>query len=75
VLTPREERIREALRSLKLQIFDLEGSLGRDAGQERLIKIAQDMILSASVVHQLVSLPTLARFDREVMPKAAGKSN
>lgn len=74
-MPPREEKIREVLKSLKLEIFDLEASLHRNADQRHLIQLAQNMILSASVIHQLVSLPAVPRFDSATLQKAAGKSS
>ena len=75
MLPPKEEKIGEALKSLKLRIFDLEAGLHRNADQEHLVKIAQNLVLSASVIHQLVSLPSLPRFERAVLRRAAGKSS
>jgi hypothetical protein len=75
VLPPREENIKEVLRSLKLHIFDLEVSLPCSAERERVGSIAQAIVLSASVLNELVALPELPRFKTAVVKKAAAKTN
>ena len=75
MLPPREEKIKDVLRSLKLHIFDLEVTLQRKPERERAGSIAQAILLSASVLNELIALPDLPRFKSAASERAAAKTN
>ena len=71
VLPPREDKLREVLKSLKLQVFDLDACVQRGAEPECLATIAQNIVLSASVIRQLLAVPELPRLGSVIASEAA----